>query len=64
MNTNIWEQGQGNRLVRSVVMPPLRFLDKLGFLVGLIWGLVDVDGNDPSEPQSVRVTAGTVSLTV
>ena len=26
--------------------------------------LVDVDGNDPSELLSVRVTAGTVSLTV
>ena len=27
-------------------------------------GLVDIDGNDPSECKHVRVTAGTVSLTV
>ena len=26
--------------------------------------LVNADGNDPSEPRGVRVTAGTVSLTV
>ena len=47
-------------------MPPLEgsLAQMKWSLVGLIWGLVDVDGNDPSEPQSVRVTAGTVSLTV
>lgn len=37
----------------------------LGLPLSLIYhNLVELDGNDPSERKRVRVTAGTVSLTV